>query len=122
MRSCLKSKDLEEGRRRSNSIDLESFCRVLPLLVETRGRLLPPLEMISSSRKAPPWLAKEVLHSSNLSQIRVATFLIRELVIFDLMYKPLYKDMTPNPNPTWGRPLGAVLGGLGLSKTVPHVS
>ena len=63
---------LEEQRlrRRSekNCLDVpETFCRVLSLLVETYGRLLPPLEMMSSSSKAPPWSAKEVPHSSNLS-------------------------------------------------------
>ena len=74
MWSCLNSKDLEEDQRRTVSMHLETFCRVLPLIIETCGRLLPPLEMMSSSNKAPPWSAKEVLHSSNLSQIRVATF------------------------------------------------
>ena len=64
----------EEDRRRTASMYLETFYCVLPLLVETCGRLLPPLEMLSSSCKAAPWSAKEALYSSKLSQIRVATF------------------------------------------------
>ena len=63
---------------------LETFYRVLPLLVETCGRLLSPLEMISSSSKALPWSAKEVLHSNKQSQIRVATLLTKKLVIVTL--------------------------------------
>ena len=39
--------DEEEDRRRTVSMYLEIFYRVLPLLVETCGHLLPPLEMIS---------------------------------------------------------------------------
>ena len=58
MRSSLKSKDLEEDRRRTASMYLETLCRVLLLLVETCGRLLPPLKMMSSRSKAPPWLVK----------------------------------------------------------------
>ena len=72
MWSRLKSKDLEEDRIRTASMYLETFYRVLLLFVETCGRLLPPLEMISSSSKAPPWSAKEVLYSSKQSQIWVA--------------------------------------------------
>ena len=40
MRSCKKIKDLGEDRRRTASMYLETFYRVLPLLVETRGHLL----------------------------------------------------------------------------------
>ena len=47
MRSCLKSKDLEEGWRRTCRMNLECFCCVFPLLVEVCGHLLPPLEMIT---------------------------------------------------------------------------
>ena len=47
---CWKNKDQEEGRRRTASINLETICRVLPL-VETCGRLLPPFEKPSSSKK-----------------------------------------------------------------------
>ena len=43
----LESKDLEEDRRRTISMYLETLYRVLPLLVETCGHLIPPLEMIS---------------------------------------------------------------------------
>ena len=52
-------------------MNLESFYCVLPLLVETSGHILSPLEMISSSSKELPWSAKVVLHSCNLSQIQV---------------------------------------------------
>ena len=89
MRSCQNSKDLEEDRRRTASMYLETFCRVLSLLVETCGRILPPLEMLSSSSKAPPWSPKEVLHSSKQSQIRVATLLTKKLVLMTL-YTWLY--------------------------------
>ena len=51
---------LEEQRPRRRlmknfRMNLECFCYVLLLLVETSERLLPPLEMISSSSKEPPW-------------------------------------------------------------------
>ena len=39
--------------RRACSINLKTICRVLPLLVETSGHLLPPLEILSSSSKEP---------------------------------------------------------------------
>ena len=48
---CLKNKDQEEGRRRTIPINLETFYRVLPLLVEMHGRLLPPFEKPSSINK-----------------------------------------------------------------------
>ena len=50
---CWKNKDHGEGQRKTVSINLETFCRVLPLLVETCGRLLPPFEKPSSSSKEP---------------------------------------------------------------------
>ena len=77
---------------------LENFYHVLPLLVETCGHLLPPLEMLSSSSKAPPWSLKEVLHSSKQSQIRVATLLTKKLVIVTL-YTCLYiGEISPQAN------------------------
>ena len=50
---CWKNKDQEEGRRRTILINLETFCRVLPLLVEIRGHLIPPFDKTSSSSKEP---------------------------------------------------------------------
>ena len=46
-----KNKDQEEGRRRAVPINLETFYRVVPLLVETCGRILPPFEKPSKSSK-----------------------------------------------------------------------
>ena len=48
---CWKNKDLRRSRRRTSPIYLEPFYRVLPLLVDTGGRLLPPCEKSSSSSK-----------------------------------------------------------------------
>ena len=50
---CRKNKDQEEGQRRIALINLETFGHVLPLLVETQGRLLPPFEKPYSSSKEP---------------------------------------------------------------------
>ena len=48
---CWKNKDLWRRSRRSASMNLEALCRVLPLLVETCGRLLlPPCKSFSSSK------------------------------------------------------------------------
>ena len=48
---CLRNKDQEEERRRFRTMNLERFCFVLPLLVETSERLLPPFEIISIHNK-----------------------------------------------------------------------
>ena len=84
---------------------LETFCRVLPLLVETCGHLLPSLEIIYSSSKAPLWSAKDVLHSSKISQIRVATVLTKKTCINDLVYMAIYRELRPQRNPNLAGPL-----------------
>ena len=67
---CWKNKDWEEGRNRIRSTNLEAFYCVLPLLVETSGRLLPPFEMMSSSSKGLLWLAKGASCGCKLLNLR----------------------------------------------------
>jgi len=50
---CWKNKDQEEDWRRTASMNLETFCRVLPLLVETCGCLIPPLRSLLEASKHP---------------------------------------------------------------------
>ena len=66
---CWKNKDQEEGRRRTASINLETFCRVLPLLVEIRGHLLTPFEKTSSSNKEPLGMPKALSRFYKLSHL-----------------------------------------------------
>ena len=56
----------QRSRRRiaeACSTNLETFCHVLPILVETSGRLLPPFEMITSSSKKFLLSSKGAMHT-----------------------------------------------------------
>ena len=89
MWACLKSKDQEEDRRRTCSTNLETFCRVLSLLIETGGHLLPPFETITSSNKKLLWSAKGACNGSSLTQIRM-TQVTSQYHLPRLMYTGLY--------------------------------
>ena len=69
---CWKNKYREEGRRRSRTMNLERFCCVLPLLVETSGRLILPFKMMSNSSKKLLWLAKVACNACSISKIQIA--------------------------------------------------
>ena len=62
---------LKKKNRRACSTNLETFYRVLSLLVETNGLLLPPFEMITSSNKKLLWSAKGACNGCSLSQIQM---------------------------------------------------
>ena len=66
---CWKNKDQEEGRRRTVPINLEAFCHVLSLLVETRGCLLSPFEKPYSSSKEPLEMPKAFSRCCKLSHL-----------------------------------------------------
>ena len=59
----------------------------------------PPLVMMYRSSKSSPWSAKGSFSSRNLSQIRVATFVTKKLVLMTL-YTCLYIGIwAPGANP-----------------------
>ena len=66
---CWKNKEQEEGQRRTVPINLETFCRVLPFLVETCGHLLPLFEKPYSSSKEPLETPKALSRYCKLSHL-----------------------------------------------------
>ena len=66
---CWKNKDQEEGKKRTVSINLETYCHVLLLLVEKRGHLLPSFEMPYSSSKEPLGMPKTLSGCCKLSHL-----------------------------------------------------
>ena len=64
-----KNKDQEEGQRRTVPINLETFCHVLSLLVETYERLLSPFEKPSSSSKELLGMPKALSRCCKLSHL-----------------------------------------------------
>ena len=91
---CWKSKDLLKKMMENCLQHHEPFCRVIPLLVDTSGHLLLPLEMISRSNKNPLWSSKEVSYGCSLSQIRITKVSSILCIPRVCVYKPLYRKLT----------------------------
>ena len=78
---------------------LEAFYRVLPLLVETYGRLLLPSCYSLCSNNTLSMEGKEASSSSKNKKIRMATLLSKKLVIMASICLPIYRKLSP-----WGNP------------------
>ena len=101
-------------------MNLEAFCRVLPLLVEMCKRLLlTPCKSLSEKNH---FLERENgLLAAAKNLISDGYFALQKTCSFDLIYMPIYRKNYPLLEPYQGRPLNGLLVGLGVHPWPPKI-
>ena len=84
----------QRSKRRSDSINFEAFYHVLPLLVETCGRLLLSLENSSSSNKS--FSGEEKVAPAATKTLTSDGYLALHKTYYkDFVYMPFYRETKP---------------------------
>ena len=98
---------------------LEAFYRVLPLLIETCGRLLLSSCCSLYNSNTLSMEGKEASSSIKKKKIWMATLLSKKTYFSDLVCLPIYRENSPPRSPNQGRPLSDLLVGLGDLRVPP---